>query len=233
MKKSVNKMFVGVLLSTIAFGCFGGTNTNPIDEKNNQEAGNKVEEKPKDPEKTNNPFPVVDDSDGKSSFMGLGLGIGVEQYRQGNYIDTATTNGTDRIVSIDKEYRTVPSLWFTANWSMAWRNFVNKEKDTICGQPVNDGNVKVCYGGFVGAKLFDANATSSLLRGFAIGPQVTFKTKNRSYSLGVGWVNHQTKKLASGIEDGKPLPSQFSDIKYREQSENSYMLMFSTNLIEK
>lgn len=164
------------------------------------------------------------DENGVSS-LGLGIGIGVEQYRQGSYIDSASTHGESRIVSIDKEYETIPSMWLTANWNFTLKDLLGKTQTAD-----DEKTKKVRYGLFVGAKLFDINASSGL-NGFSLGPQVSFTTKDRQYSLGVGWVNHQVKKFASGIKDGQPLPEQYTDIRYREHSENSYMLMFSTNLI--
>jgi hypothetical protein len=75
--------------------------------------------------------------------------------------------------------------------------------------------------------LFRWGETSSA---FALGPQVSFLTADRQVSVGFGWVNHRTKRFASGISEGKPLPAQYTDIKYREGSENSYMVMFSVGL---
>lgn len=158
------------------------------------------------------------------SSLGLGIGIGVEQYRHGSYIDSASTHGESRLVTIDKEYETIPSMWLTANWNFTFKDLLGQSTAE------DDKPKKVRYGLFVGAKLFDINASSGL-NGFSLGPQVSFTTKERQYSLGIGWVNHQVKKFANGIREGQPLPDQYTDIRYREHSENSYMLMFSTNLI--
>lgn len=155
--------------------------------------------------------------------LGLGLGIGVEQYKDGTYIDSASTNGSNRIVSIDKEFQTVPSAWLTVNWNVDPFFFINRGK-IIENQSIRSGL-------FVGAKLFDTDSSTSALSAFALGPQISFVSNNRQYSVGVGWVTHQTKKLAAGIREGQPLPSQYADIKYHTGSENSYMLMFTINLM--
>lgn len=156
--------------------------------------------------------------------LGMGFGIGVEQYRQGSFIESASTNGNDRIVSIDKEYRTMPSAWLTANWNLWPREAVTLTKS---GENYVE---KIRYGLFAGAKLFDGN-NSSAFSGFALGPQVSFLTKDKQFSIGVGWVTHQTKELGDGIVKGQPLPAYYNDIKYHERSENSYMLMFTVNLL--
>lgn len=141
---------------------------------------------------------------------GFGLGIGIEQYRN-KYIDQAGTYGTDRLVLIEKDYKTLPSAWLTLNWNV-W----------------GDEKKKMRYGFFTGIKLLDSN--SQVFSAFSLGPQITFKTQERNVSVGFGWVTHRTKKLANGISEGSALPAHYTDIKYKEGSENSYMLMFSVGL---
>lgn len=85
------------------------------------------------------------------------------------------------------------------------------------------------YGFFVGVKVVDTNGNA--LSGFALGPQMNFiMADKRLISLGIGLVNHRTKELASGIVAGQPLPEQYTDVKYRENSEYSGMLMLSVNI---
>jgi hypothetical protein len=95
---------------------------------------------------------------------------------------------------------------------------------------VNDTD-EIKYGFFAGLKVLDA--TANTFSGFAFGPQISFfvgKNK-RVISIGAGWVAHGTKTFASGIEDGSALPTEFTDIKYREGTEHSVMLMFSVQLL--
>lgn len=141
---------------------------------------------------------------------GFGLGIGIEQYRN-KYIDQAGTYGTNRLVLIEKDYKTLPSAWLTLNWNVS-----------------GDDTKKMRYGFFTGIKLLDSN--SQVFSAFSLGPQITFKTQERNVSVGFGWVTHRTKTLANGISEGSALPAHFTDIKYKEGSENSYMMMFSVGL---
>ena len=165
------------------------------------------------------------DNEKTISEWGWGLGIGIEQYRQQAYIDQASTYGTDRIVVVEKDYRTNPSAWMTLNWNV-WPRPKSAAELKAAGLTADVEKVK--WGFFAGVKLLDAN--SQALSAFALGPQVSFFTAERQVSVGFGWVNHRTKRFAAGIEEGKPLPAQYTDIKYREGSENSYMVMFSVSL---
>ena len=83
-------------------------------------------------------------------------------------------------------------------------------------------------GFFAGVKLIDSN--SEAFSAFAIGPQITFVTDKKEISVGLGFVTHRTKQYAGGIEEGKPLPSQYDDIVYEEGTENSGMLMMSVKM---
>jgi len=155
--------------------------------------------------------------------LGFGFALGVEQYRT-PYIEEATTNGTNRIVSIDKEYKTLPSVWATLNWNIK-----------VFGKTPDKGVNKtqqIGLGLFAGVKLVGGPGNQAF-DGFAIGPQVTFKTVGataRDISLGLGWVTHKTRSLATGIIEGKRLPEDYNDVKYRQNSENSVALMLSVVL---
>jgi hypothetical protein len=170
-------------------------------------------------------FAMAQEQDKGISEWGWGLGIGIEQYRQQPYIEQAGTYGTDRIVVIEKEYRTNPSAWMTLNWNVWPRP---KSPDELKAAGLASDVQKVKYGFFAGVKLLDANAQA--LSAFSLGPQVSFFTADRQVSVGFGWVNHRTKRFAAGIQEGEPLPAQYTDIKFRESSENSYMVMFSVSL---
>lgn len=157
--------------------------------------------------------------------LGFGFALGVEQYRA-PYIEEATTNGTNRIVSIDKEYKTLPSFWATINWNIA--TFGAGEVSLL---EVNK-TAKVGVGLFTGVKLVGGPGNQAF-DGFALGPQVTFKTTGttpRDISLGVGWVTHKTRGLATGIVEGQPLPADYTDVKFRQKSENSVAVMLSVSL---
>ncbi len=139
----------------------------------------------------------------------LGFGIGVEQYRN-PYIESASLNGTEHIVTLEEQYRTRPSAWLTTNWPFKWQNHKN-------------------WGFFVGVKVIDP--TGEAFSAFSLGPQYTFLTEDlKKISVGLGWVTHVTKQLADGIKIGEPLPSQYDEIKYVKSTENSVMLMFTIGI---
>lgn len=176
--------------------------------------------------------------------LGFGFGIGLENYKQ-RYIDSASTNGPDRIVVVEREYRTLPSAWLTLNFQFsavdfnpdggeepneksARRLFLGRcNHQTAKGESDDTVNC-VGAGLFVGLKVLDAN--NKTFGGVALGPQYTFYTAGRRISIGAGYVWHQVKTLAPGIEEGKPLPSHYTDIKYSEKSERSSILMISIRL---
>jgi len=156
-------------------------------------------------------------SDNLESFN-FGIGIGIEYYDD-QYIDRASINGTNKVVIVEKEFRSRPSLWLATNWT----------NDT----PLFSGGR---WGFFLGAKVLDEKSDS--LSAFAIGPQLVFsrpgkKDKNgskQSLNIGIGWVvSHNVKTLSDGIERNKPLPAEFDEIKYTEKQRASVMLMVSTN----
>lgn len=152
------------------------------------------------------------------------FGIGVEQYRS-DYIDKARITGDNKIVVVEKEYQTRPSAWLTLSWNFLGLDEPD-ETQTLSGKTIEINNVK--FGLFAGTKIIGED--SSVFESFALGPQITFQAKDRDISVGIGWVTHPTRKLASGITEGNPLPDQFDDISYKEGTENSYMLMFSIAL---
>jgi hypothetical protein len=158
--------------------------------------------------------------------LGFGLGIGVEHYKS-SYIDEASTNGTNRVVNIDKQYNTNPSAWLTMSWSFPKKK--GGEVNSLGSFMTNAVN----WGLFAGVKVIDGG-DGKAFNGFAIGPQVTFKTGTaaapRDISVGIGAVTHKVRGLATGIEEGKPLPSNYTDIKYREKSEWNWMIMLSVSI---
>jgi hypothetical protein len=156
---------------------------------------------------------------------GFGLGIGIEQYRTMPYIEQASTYGTNRIVVIEKDYRTLPSAWLTLNWNIFP---LPQNEENLKAAGTSNEVQKVKWGLFSGVKILDSN--SQTFSAFALGPQVSFITAQKQYSVGFGWVTHRTRSLATGIQEGQPLPTQFTDIKYKDSTENSYIVMFSVGL---
>lgn len=143
----------------------------------------------------------------------LNVGIGVEQYRS-DYVDQARIVGADRIVVIEKKYRTRPSAWLTLSWNF-WG--VGDPSDTreVAGKSVDVHNVK--FGLFAGTKIIGEDTTA--FESFALGPQITFQAQDRDISIGLGWVSHPTRQLANGISEDNALPSNFDDVAYKSSTE--------------
>lgn len=156
----------------------------------------------------------------------LNVGIGVEQYRN-DYIEQAKITGEERIVLIEKEFKTRPSAWLTISWNF-WGldDPVTTATIVATGKSVDIHNIK--FGLFAGTKIIGGD--SSAFESFALGPQITFQANDRDISIGLGWVTHPSRTLSFGIKEGEPLPPQFDDVSYIESTENSYMLMFSMAL---
>jgi len=138
---------------------------------------------------------------------GMSFGLGVEKFR-GNYIEKASINGTSKIVVVEKKYDEQTGGWLVMNWTGA--------------QLLTN----LSWGIYVGVKVTGQSSTG--FDGFSLGPQLSFHiTKSQPINVGIGWVAHSTRKLANGINEGETLPDHFDEIKYRETTENNYMLMVS------
>lgn len=154
---------------------------------------------------------VAEAKSNKLSDWNLAFGIGAENYNE-TYVDTASIQGENRIVTVDKTYEILPSAWLTLN------------------APLYSG---ATWGPYIGVKLIDSNAEA--FSAISIGLQKSFvigdKVENlRKLSLGAGWVTHGTKTLASGIKEGESLPDQYDEIKYRESTESSWMIMLTVGI---
>ncbi len=139
---------------------------------------------------------------------GMSFGLGLEKFRN-NYIERASINGESRVVIVEKKFDEQASGWLTLNW-----------------RPEKFVHNNYALGFYVGVKI--TGASGNAFDGFSFGPQVSFRVSEGSpINIGFGWVAHQTRKLATGIVDGEPLPKHFDEIKFRETTENSWMVMVS------
>lgn len=177
------------------------------------------------------PLPAL--SQGGVEDWNLNFGLGVEQYRDA-FVEQASIKGEDRIVVVEKTYKTRPSGWLTVNWNIlgAGSSVVKTDEK---GNVVKDdkGNTVVLrntmFGLFAGTKIIGSD--SSAFDAFSFGPQVTFALQDREISIGAGWVTHKTKRLGRDIVEGSPLPAQYDDVSYKEGTENSYMMMLSISVL--
>jgi hypothetical protein len=137
------------------------------------------------------------------------------------FIDQASVNGSDKIVTIDTEHDKIPSAWLVASWVCP---------PGLC--QISKNYVQwVTPGIWVGAKLVGADSGS--FDAFGAGVSVHLACPNAQgspdfgcgWSMGVGWVTHNLKTLQNGIEEGKPLPPQFTQIQYKNRSVDGILLM--------
>lgn len=160
---------------------------------------------------------------GKFKF---GIAIGFENYKS-EYVNEAETNGTNRVVRINDSQEMKPSLWLETHY--IWDGLLKK----------SDGSLRFTHsapGFYLGIRVIGPD--SDTFDAFSLGLLWSFKRTaigtpsppgqiTESINIGIGPVWHRTKELARGINEGEPLPSQFSDIKFDERDEVSWMLMVS------
>lgn len=153
----------------------------------------------------------------------FGIAIGFENYRD-QYISEVETIGENRIVRISKSQKYKPSIWLETHY--IWDGLASKWKLTHSAP-----------GFYIGARLLGADA--SIFEAFSLGMMWSFKRTRiddippagqimKSINIGFGPVWHKTKTLASGIEEGQPLPTNYTDVKLDERDEVSWILMIST-----
>lgn len=167
---------------------------------------------------------------------GLAAGIGVEFYDD-RYIETASLQGQNRLVVVEKDFESKPSFWAVGNWTVddcGALGFIGRSR-VMCADWHKPGF-------FVGAKLI--GDSGEFLQGVTLGIQMAFlqnvavvgldgraRTAPRpSWNVGIGWVNHSVKSLAKGITEGEALPADFDDVILRESTDNGWIIMISKNI---
>jgi hypothetical protein len=147
--------------------------------------------------------------------VGFAFGIGSERYKT-PYVQSASLNGPNKIVTIDEENDQVTSAWLTTGFN--------------CTEYLNVKKLPFGVGPYVGIKLVGSDA--STFDSISIGGQLFFirdRATRKSINIGFGWVSHKTKTLARGIKEGEPLPAEYDEIKFQKRSEGSWMLMISSS----
>ncbi len=155
----------------------------------------------------------------------FGVAIGFEGYKNG-YINDAETVGTDRIVHVTDSLKMKPSVWLETHY--IW--------DGVFMKGGQHRFTHSAPGFYFGVRVIGQNSESfdalslGLLWSFkrtAIGKAKIPGSIADSINIGIGPVWHRTKRLATGIVEGQPLPPQYQDIKYNKRDEVSWMLMIS------
>ncbi|WP_428312144.1 hypothetical protein [Hydrocarboniphaga sp.] len=171
------------------------------------------------------------------SAFGFSVGLGADFHSQ-RYIETASVNGTNQIVTIDKAYKVQPSVWAVASYTKltpctaAWQKL-------FCNSDIRPGM-------FFGAKLLDQSGES--VTAVALGIQLSLveqdkqnvvgidnavairDTFKQGWNVGIGYMVHKTQRLADGISEGQPLPAQYSGIKYSNSFDKGFVIMISRSV---
>jgi hypothetical protein len=166
---------------------------------------------------------------GDVSGFGVTVGLAAEHYRK-PYIRGASTNGDQRIVTIDDESKWHPSVWSTVSWTATGCDN-NKFLKHLCWDYLKPGV-------FAGTRLIAPDG-SSLFDAFSVGVQFALLRTKRdvsaatrgSLNFGIGYVWHGTRWLQDGIQEGQELPSHFNDVKYRKSTERSWMIIVSKDVL--
>lgn len=154
----------------------------------------------------------------------FGVALGFENYKGGGYVNEAETVGDGRVVQVTDQQSRRPSLWFETHY--IWDGFANKVLGRTHSAP----------GFYIGVRALGGDG--SLFDAFSLGLLWSFKRTAlfavlpadqiaESINIGIGPVWHRTRRLAKGIQEGQPLPSDFQDVKFTREDEISWMLMVS------
>jgi len=154
----------------------------------------------------------------------LGVAIGFEHFKS-KYVSEAESVGTDRIVRITDSQSYQPSLWLTTTY--AFRDMFGLIKD--------QGHARSGWGFYAGIRAFGSGSDSRMFDAISLGPTWISRrpalddkpSGTETINIGFGPVWHRTRVLAAGIEEGKPLPTGYNDIKFEKKDEVSWMLMIS------
>lgn len=153
----------------------------------------------------------------------FGVGLGLETYR-GSHVNEAKLFGPTRTVRIIDEQDSNTAVWLETHYT--WDGIAAKYLGRTHSAP----------GFYVGVRLLGEN--DKVFDAFSAGFLWAFKRTRlddhqsnaafESINVGFGPVWHRTRRLANGIKDGEPLPSEFSDIEYKKGDEITFMFMVST-----
>lgn len=147
--------------------------------------------------------------------MGIpfGLGVGVARLRQ-ERIDGAEI-AADGTIRISQRRRSEPRVVLEAHSYGLWCNVSDCTKATRGVGP-----------------FFGLAATGNAIEAFALGVMVAWKDKGTNsatgFSVGIGVVlDTKVQVLANGFEEGKPLPTGETQIKFETKTMWSPLLVFS------
>lgn len=152
----------------------------------------------------------------------FGIAIGFENY-DSSYISEVETVGEDRVVRIVDSQDRKPNVWLESHY--LWDGWASDQ-----------GFTHSAPGFYIGARLLGPD--SGVFEAFSLGVMWSFKRTRlgnvppagqiaESINIGIGPVWHKTKVLASGIQEGQPLPENYNDVKLDSRDEVSWVLMLS------
>lgn len=154
----------------------------------------------------------------------LGVALGFEHFKS-RYVSEAESVGTEKIVRVTDSQSYQPSLWLTTTYAFKDAfGILNSQEQSTSG-----------WGLYAGIRAFGAGSDSKMFDALSIGPTWISRrapldgkpSGTETLNVGFGPVWHRTRVLASGIEEGKPLPSSYNEVKFERKDEVSWMLMIS------
>lgn len=175
------------------------------------------------------PAAVQAQNTGSKDDGGLGLGPGVAVFLLDEPHIEATMLTNDRIVVVTKEVRHRVSLWAQAHYTLTnwcWWNKKIARKDLNLEKGKCPTVPSIVPGIFFGLGQ-GANGDFGSTFGGGLMLVLVKPRPGTSLNLGVGYYRTLTRRLADGIEAGKPLPEGFNDVQFKERSVGGLMLNFS------
>lgn len=153
---------------------------------------------------------------GEKEFIGLqwGIGIGISHGFHEAVDDAAVVNG---VVRVNRDNSTRPRL------ILEFHRFFN-HPDPAMGKSITHGN-----GPFVAVAASEDDALSAVGAGWMWGwKDSTLPTDANAFTLGVGVVvDLNVKTLGDGIRANQPLPEGETEVRFKEKSRPSLMLVFT------
>lgn len=179
-------------------------------------------------------FAQDSDADGNQEFMGINWGIG---------IGAAFGNGPDRIseaemvnnlVRVKDDVTNTPRLVLEVHDFMYKLRPISEWRESGQGN-VTDANVSPDYrwgvGPFVAVNFGSTGSEASTLTSFGGGIIFGRRMRNsdRSFNIGLGYMlDANVKQFGDGIHKNMALPEGETEIRFKEESESSFIIFFST-----
>jgi len=165
---------------------------------------------------------IEESADGFKEFYGIKFGIGFAlTFKHGDdRIYSASIDGNG-IVRVDKEANREPKVMLETHYFWHWKSLSNF-LERPCG-----------IGPFFGVQ--PDNSNGGVIGSYALGGMIGLKhnsepeeTNSRSWNIGAAYVvNTGVRTLGDGLKQGKPLPDNETQIRYKEINQPGWLIMIS------